>query len=107
MAMERDLQQTISPLGEANTSPLTNPGVISIALSGLHSPEQELEERVRQLEGIFEAMTDGLIVYDSEGRVLRANTAAERLLGRNTQNIIYHQRTVRERAPFYIVRDEH
>ncbi len=107
MAMESDLQQTISLPGEANTSPLTHPGVISVVHNEQYRLEQELEERVRQLEGIFEAMTDGLIVYDREGRVLQTNTAAERLLAMNNQSISYYQRSVRERAPFYTVRDEH
>lgn len=43
--------------------------------------EREAAEHVSQIEGIFEAMTDGLALYDAAGRVVRMNAAAGLLLG--------------------------
>ena len=52
------------------------------ALAGaLHQAEREAAARARELEAILEALTDGLVVYDAEGRILRSNTAARQLLG--------------------------
>lgn len=53
-----------------------------------HEAEQERHEAkedwvvgVRQLETVFEAMTDGIFVFDKDGRILRMNRAARDLLG--------------------------
>ncbi len=43
--------------------------------------EQEARMRASQLEATFEAMSDGVIVYQKQGRVLQANQAAHGLLG--------------------------
>ncbi|MGH2498400.1 MAG: ATP-binding protein [Ktedonobacteraceae bacterium] len=43
--------------------------------------EQELSSRAHQLEAIFEAMADGIFVYDKDGHILRMNRAARDLLG--------------------------
>ncbi len=52
------------------------------ALAGaLHQAEREAAARAREAEAIFDALTDGLVVYDAEGRILRSNTAARQLLG--------------------------
>jgi PAS domain S-box-containing protein len=47
----------------------------------LRQAERAAAARARELEAIFEALTDGLMVYDAEGRILRSNTAARQLLG--------------------------
>lgn len=47
----------------------------------LRQAEHEAAARAGELEAIFEAMTDGLLVYDTEGRILRSNRAARQLLG--------------------------
>jgi signal transduction histidine kinase/PAS domain-containing protein len=47
----------------------------------LRQAEREAAARARELEAVFEALTDGLLVYDAEGRILRSNTAARQLLG--------------------------
>jgi signal transduction histidine kinase/PAS domain-containing protein len=49
--------------------------------AALRQAEREAAERARELEAIFEALTDGVLVYDAEGRILRTNTAARQLLG--------------------------
>jgi PAS domain S-box-containing protein len=43
--------------------------------------EQEARMRASQLEATFEAMSDGVIVYQKQGRVLQANQAAHGLFG--------------------------
>ena len=43
--------------------------------------ERELAERASQLEGLFEAMTDGVILVDARGRIVRMNEAERQLVG--------------------------
>jgi K+-sensing histidine kinase KdpD len=43
--------------------------------------EREARMRTSQLESTFEAMSDGVIVYHNQGRVLQANKAAHGLFG--------------------------
>ena len=43
--------------------------------------EQGPSSRAHQLEAIFEAMTDGIFVYDKGGHILQMNRAARDLLG--------------------------
>lgn len=43
--------------------------------------EDEVFARASQLEMVFEAMTDGLFVFDTDGRILQMNQAARDLLG--------------------------
>src|SRR5579884_267134 len=43
--------------------------------------EQGTSSRAHQLEAIFEAITDGIFVYDQDGHILRMNRAARELLG--------------------------
>ncbi len=42
---------------------------------------KEAEQRARELETAFESMTDGLVIFDREGRLLQMNTAARAILG--------------------------
>jgi PAS domain S-box-containing protein len=51
--------------------------VVSIAtdVSALKQAEALLAEQAGQLEAIFEAQADGVLVYDREGRMVRANRA--------------------------------
>ncbi len=56
--------------------------VISVQdISELRRLEREAAERAQELEAIFEAMTDGIAVLDSQGRLLRTNQAFRRLHG--------------------------
>jgi signal transduction histidine kinase len=50
----------------------------------LRDSERKLAERVGQLEAIFEAMVDGVIVFDGQGHLLHMNRAARDLLGLDT-----------------------
>jgi PAS domain S-box-containing protein len=46
--------------------------------------EYELVEHIRQLESIIETIPDGLAFYNAQGRTLRMNAAARRMLGYGT-----------------------
>ena len=41
----------------------------------------DLEERERQFRNLFETMAQGVVYQDSEGRIISANPAAQRILG--------------------------
>ena len=47
----------------------------------LRQAEREAAAHARELEAIVEALPDGLLVYNAEGRILRSNTAARQLFG--------------------------
>ncbi|HEU5369143.1 MAG TPA: PAS domain-containing protein [Ktedonobacterales bacterium] len=51
----------------------------------LRQAQQDAEARARELEAIFEALTDGLLVYDAQGLILHSNTAARGLFGFEAQ----------------------
>src|SRR5439155_20252282 len=53
--------------------------LISHDVSALRQAELEAAARARQLEAILEAMTDAVVVHDSEGQVTLLNAAAERI----------------------------
>jgi PAS domain S-box-containing protein len=44
----------------------------------------EAEQQATQLAAIFEALADGVAVFDAEGRLIRENAAQRRLQGRDT-----------------------
>jgi PAS domain S-box-containing protein len=48
-------------------------------ISELRRLEREVAERAQELEAIFEAITDGVFVYDAEGRITRLNAAGRRI----------------------------
>ncbi|MGO8947236.1 MAG: PAS domain S-box protein [Ktedonobacterales bacterium] len=43
--------------------------------------ERELTERAGQIEGIFETLTDGILLVDASGRIVRMNEAERQLVG--------------------------
>lgn len=43
--------------------------------------ERELAERASQIEGIFEAMADGIVLVDATGHIVRMNESYRQLLG--------------------------
>jgi PAS domain S-box-containing protein len=68
--------------------------------------EREHAEQAAELEATFEAMADGVVVYDAEGQILRENAAAHRILGLDAAPPGYAQLPVPERMAFFAVRDE-
>jgi signal transduction histidine kinase/PAS domain-containing protein len=73
-----------------------------------HSAEQEEQERANELEATFEAMTDGVIVYDHRGHMLRTNAVARSLFALDTRpKPKFSLRLWRERKPVLEMLDEH
>jgi PAS domain S-box-containing protein len=64
---------------------------IALAVDHAHLYESEQRAhidtiaRAKQLEAIFEAIVDGVIVYDSEGRIQQMNSTAREILAVNSQ----------------------
>jgi PAS domain-containing protein len=50
----------------------------------LRQAKQEAEARANQMASIFEAMADGVVVYDCDGRIQYTNTAFRALFALNT-----------------------
>ena len=48
----------------------------------MHEVALQAQERTRYLEAIFEAMVDGVSIYDQRGRIVQMNSAAHTLLAR-------------------------
>ncbi|HEY7124506.1 MAG TPA: PAS domain S-box protein [Ktedonobacterales bacterium] len=71
----------------------------------LRASERQAAAHARELEVIFEAVTDGMLVYDHEGRILRHNTAARQILGFDTRPDVLSL-PFRERAHYYGSLDE-
>jgi K+-sensing histidine kinase KdpD len=73
-----------------------------------HSAEQEEQERANELEATFEAMTDGVIVYDDKGRIVRTNAVARGLFALDTRpRPTFTLRLRRQRKPALEMLDEH
>ena len=68
-----------------------------------------LRESEARLEAIFEAVTDGLYVYDVQRRLLKTNSAARRSLGFDSQIDVtaFSSRPLDERGFLFTPRDEH
>jgi PAS domain S-box-containing protein len=64
------------------------------------------ELQAEELDRIFEAAADGLIVYDPEGRIVRENPAARRILALDAAPPGFRQLPERERFARYVLRDE-
>jgi PAS domain S-box-containing protein len=83
---------------------------VAIDRARLYAAEQqahaEAQMRAGQLDRIFEALTDGLLVHDVEGRVVRVNAAAHRILGMDAASPDAHAQPLREQVPLYVLRDE-
>jgi signal transduction histidine kinase/PAS domain-containing protein len=73
-----------------------------------HSAEQEEQERANELEATFEAMADGVVVYDNRGNILRTNAVARSLFALDTRpRPKFLLRLRRERKPALEMLDEY
>jgi PAS domain S-box-containing protein len=50
--------------------------------------DAQLQHRVAELEAVLASMSDGLIICDQEGKIVRVNTAAARILRRNADSLL-------------------
>ncbi len=67
----------------------------------------QAERQADQLDRIFEAAADGLIVWDAERQQVRENAAARRILGLDAAPLSYYQLPVRKRLALLAAHDEH
>lgn len=74
-------------------------------ISALRRSEEEAMVQAKQLQAIFDAMTDGVIVYDSEERVVQMNTAMRMQLGLDMYPD-YQALPLEERKANLFMRDE-
>jgi len=73
-----------------------------------HFAEQEEQDRANELEATFEAMADGVVVYDDEGHMLRTNTVARSLFALGSRSKPkFSLRLWRERKPALVMLDEY
>jgi PAS domain S-box-containing protein len=79
-------------------------GVVAILdISERKQLEEALVERISQLEAIFEAMADGVFVYDQQGQIVQMNTAASELLLHGATD--FAARSLQDRLAQLAVRD--
>ncbi len=67
----------------------------------------EAEQQAAQLTVIFEAMADGVVVFDVQGHVVRENSAQQRLQGMGTAPPHFAELPLPERMALFAARDEH
>jgi PAS domain S-box-containing protein len=72
----------------------------------LRQAQQLATEQASEMEAFFEAMVDGIYIYDSQGHLLRMNAAAQTFssLLRQSEYLIH---SFPERVSSFIARDEH
>src|SRR5260370_31484046 len=68
--------------------------------------QAQAERQAEQLDRIFEAAADGLLVWDAEGQLVRENAAARRILGLDAAPPDFDQLPLRERLALMAARDE-
>lgn len=64
--------------------------------------EAALREREALYRGLFESLDEGVVIWDSQGRIEACNSSAERILGRSSHEIIglhYSEIPWRPRSP--------
>jgi signal transduction histidine kinase len=67
---------------------------------------EQAERQAEQLDRIFEAVADGLVVWDAKRQEVRENAAARRILGMDAAPPGYYQLPLRERLALFVARDE-
>ena len=67
----------------------------------------EAEQQAAQLTAIFEAMADGVVVFDAQGHIVRENAAQQRLQGMGTAPPHFAELPLPERMALFAARDEH
>jgi len=66
--------------------------------------EQQATSRLHQLEAIFEAISDGLVVYDADGQIVRTNPAGSNVFTQG--HVDKYDKSVSGLTPRYAIMDE-
>jgi signal transduction histidine kinase/integral membrane sensor domain MASE1 len=67
---------------------------------------QKVQRQAKELDRVFEAVADGIAVYDRDGREIRTNTALQRLLRLDAAPAEYAKLSLQERMTLFAARDE-
>ena len=67
---------------------------------------EHVERQAEELNRVFEAVADGIAVYDRDGREMRTNAALQRLLRLDIAPPAYAQMSLHERMALFAARDE-
>jgi signal transduction histidine kinase/integral membrane sensor domain MASE1 len=67
---------------------------------------EKVEHQAEELNRVFEAVTDGIAVYDWDGREIRTNAALQRLLRLDSAPPEYAYMSLHERMALFAARDE-
>lgn len=68
--------------------------------------QEKAQERARLLETAFETITDGIVVFDTKGRYVQYNTAANNMLGLDLLPEDFYKLSLEERSRRFVVYDE-
>src|SRR5205085_2839987 len=100
---DRTMEVSAAPLRTAEGRVL---GVVRIMhdVTAHRQAEQKAAARAQEVEAIFEAMTDGVAVYDVQGNLLHANSALRTLLALD-RDPTYSSRPFPERLTVLAMRD--
>lgn len=87
----RDLYLNISgaPVRDA-AGTITGSVLIYRDVTSRHKLEAAILEQVNQKDAVLDALTDGLVVYDTQQRILHANPAARALLSLDERPLLSH-----------------
>jgi PAS domain S-box-containing protein len=66
----------------------------------------QAERQADELDRVFEATAEGMLVWDADGRLVQVNPAARRMLGLDAAPPGYSRLPLRERLALYAARDE-
>jgi PAS domain S-box-containing protein len=81
-----------------------------LLLAAQNQERQQAVQKVRrqadELDRVFEAVADGIAVYDRDGREIRTNSALQRLLRLDAAPPGYAQMSLHERMALFAARDE-
>jgi len=81
--------------------------LITHDITRLHQSEREIAIRASELEAIFESITDGIFLFNSDKQIIRMNGAARDLLALNGQEDSYLSRPADQRVSLLNMRDEY
>ncbi|MBV9712874.1 MAG: PAS domain-containing sensor histidine kinase, partial [Ktedonobacteraceae bacterium] len=82
---KRYLSTAAAPFYNADGE-LSGAVVLDHDISELYLARKEAQTRVRQLETVFEALTDGIMVTDAQGELAQFNNAFHQLIGNSGQS---------------------
>ncbi len=83
-------------------------GAVSIShdVSALRRSERAMAASARELEAVFESITDGVFVFNQEGHMTHMNTAFRDLLGIHTQSDFFSRTLDEQRAQITILDEQ-